>query len=138
MAPFLELEPEVWVRMFNVNVMGAVLFTRAVLPDMIAAGDGLIVNVGSRMAIDPHPASTAYAASKAALNAFSKALAMEVKNQGIRVTYLAPGGTMTNIATPKYEGYLQPENLAEAIVYLVENSQGNVWVRDMVVLPLGF
>ena len=136
-GPFLELTPADWMRMFSVNVMGAVLFTQTVLPGMIAARDGHIVNVGSRMAIDPHPGTTAYAASKAALNGFSKALAMDVKAQGIKVTYLAPGGTMTNIATPKHEGYLEPKAIADAIVYLCGNT-GNVWVRDLVVLPLGF
>jgi 3-oxoacyl-[acyl-carrier protein] reductase len=136
-APFLELTPADWMRMFTVNVMGAVLFTQTVLPAMIAAREGHIINVGSRMAIDPHPGTTAYAASKAALNGFSKALAMDVKAQGIQVTYLAPGGTVTNIATPKHEGYLEPKAIADAIVYLCGNA-GNVWVRDLVVLPLGF
>jgi len=137
-APFLEIEPAEWLRMFNVNVMGAVHLTRAVLPDMLDAGEGLIINVSSRMAIDPHPATTAYAASKAALHAFSKSLAMEVKDRGIKVTFLAPGGTKTNIATPKHEGYLEPSAIADAIVYITENSAKNVWVRDLVVLPLGF
>ena len=137
-APFLEIEPAEWLRMFHVNVMGAVHLTRAVLPDMLAAGGGLIINVSSRMAIDPHPTTTAYAASKAALHAFSKSLAMEVKDRGIKVTFLAPGGTKTNIATPKHEGYLEPSAIADAIVYIVENKAKNVWVRDLVVLPLGF
>jgi 3-oxoacyl-[acyl-carrier protein] reductase len=137
-APFLEIEPAEWLRMFHVNVMGAVHLTRAVLPDMLAAGEGLIINVSSRMAIDPHPTTTAYAASKAALHAFSKSLAMEVKDRGIKVTFLAPGGTKTNIATPKHEGYLEPSAIADAIVYITENSAKNVWVRDLVVLPLGF
>ena len=137
-APFLELETSDWLRMFNVNVMGAVMMTRAVLPDMLAAGEGLIVNVSSRMALDPHPNTTAYAASKGAIHAFSKALAMEVKGRGIKVTFLAPGGTKTNIGTPKHEGYLEPSAIADAIVYIVENKAKNVWVRDLVVLPLGF
>lgn len=137
-APFLEIEPTEWLRMFNVNVMGAVHLTRAVLQDMLAAGEGLIINVSSRMAIDPHPTTTAYAASKAALHAFSKSLAMEVKDRGIKVTFLAPGGTKTNIATPKHEGYLEASAIADAIVYITENTAKNVWVRDLVVLPLGF
>lgn len=137
-APFLEIEPAEWLRMFSVNVMGAVFFTRAVLPDMLAAGKGLIINVSSRMALDPHPTTTAYAASKAAIHAFSKALAMEVKVHGVKVTFLAPGGTKTNIGTPKHEGYLEPSAIADAIVYITENSAKNVWVRDLVVLPLGF
>lgn len=136
-APFLEIEPQEWMRMFGVNVMGAVHFTRAVLADLVSTGDGLIVNVGSRMALDPHPNTTAYAATKGALHAFSKALAMEVKGHGVKVTYLAPGGAKTNIGTPKHEGYLDPAAIADAILYITENS-GNAWVRDLVVLPLGF
>ena len=137
-APFLEIEPADWERMFRVNVLGTVLFARAVLPGMLAAGEGLIINVGSRMAIDPHPNTTAYAASKAAILAFSKALAMEVKERGIKVTLLAPGGAKTNIDTPKHEGYLEPRTIAEAIVYITENTAKNAWVRDLTILPLGF
>lgn len=136
-APFLEIEPDEWMQMLRVNVMGAVHFTRAVLADMLAASDGTIVNVGSRMALDPHPTTTAYAATKGALHGLSMALAMEVKTRGIRVTYLAPGGAKTNIGTPKHDGYLEPSAIADAIVYLSETS-GNVWVRDLVVLPLEF
>jgi 3-oxoacyl-[acyl-carrier protein] reductase len=136
-APFLEIEPAEWVRMFNVNVMGTVLFTRAVLPDMIAAGNGTIINVGSRMAIDAHATTTAYAATKAGILAFSRALAAEVSEKGVKVTFLAPGGTKTNLATPKHDRYLEPASVADAIVYITENG-GNAWVRDLVVLPLGF
>ncbi len=53
------------------------------------------------------------------------------------MTFPAPGGTKTNIATPKYEGYLEPAAIADAIVYITENNAKNVWVRDLVVLPLG-
>jgi short-subunit dehydrogenase len=136
-APFMEVAPTEWVRMFNVNVMGTVLFTRSVLPDMISAGGGTIVNVGSRMAIDAHATTTAYAATKAGILGFSKALAAEVSDKGVKVTFLAPGGTKTNLATPKHDGYLEPAAVADAIVYITENAS-NVWVRDLVVLPLGF
>jgi 3-oxoacyl-[acyl-carrier protein] reductase len=135
--PFLETDPQDWARMLDVNVMGAVHFTRAVLPQMIEARDGLIINIGSRMAVDPHPNTTAYAASKAALLAFSKCLALEVKQHGVKISLLAPGGTMTNMETPKHPGYLQPENIADAIVYITEN-KGKAWVRELVVLPIDF
>jgi 3-oxoacyl-[acyl-carrier protein] reductase len=136
-APFLEIHPSEWVQMFLVNVMGTVHFTRAVLPDMLAAKSGIIVNVGSRMALDAQANTTAYAASKAGILGFSRALAAEVSAHGVKVTFLAPGGTKTNLATPKHEGYLEPASVAEAIVYIGENP-GNVWIRDLVVLPLGF
>jgi 3-oxoacyl-[acyl-carrier protein] reductase len=136
-APFLEVEPAEWLHMFNINVMGTVLFTRTVLPDMLAAGEGIIINVGSRMAIDAHPLTTTYSATKAAVCAFSRVLASEVSKKGVKVSFLAPGGTKTNLATPKHDGYLEPAAVADAIVYIAE-STGNIWVRDLVVLPLGF
>jgi short-subunit dehydrogenase len=136
-APFLETPTEEWQRIFNVNVMGTVHCIRSALPGMIAAGRGLIVNVGSRMAIDPCAGMTAYAASKAAVLGLTKALAAEVSGRGVKVTYLAPGGTKTNIATPKYEGYMEPAAIADAIVYIIGN-EGNAWVRNLEVLPLGF
>jgi short-subunit dehydrogenase len=136
-GPFLETPTDEWQRIFNVNVMGTVHCIRSVLPGMIAAGRGLIVNVGSRMAIDPCAGMTAYAASKAAVLGFTKALVAEVSSHGVKVTYLAPGGTKTNIATPKYDGYMEPAAIADAIVYIIEN-EGNAWVRNLEVLPLGF
>lgn len=136
-APFLETPTKEWRRIFNVNVMGTVHCIRSVLPGMIAAGGGLIVNVGSRMAIDPCAGMTAYAASKAAVLGLTKALVTEVTGRGVKVTFLAPGGTKTGIATPKYDGYMEPAAIADAIVYIVENG-GNAWVRNLEVLPLGF
>lgn len=136
-APFLELDAAAWSKMLNVNVMGTVFFTRAVLGDMIDARTGLIVNVSSRMALDGQPNTTAYAASKAAVLGMTRALAAEVAKHGIKVTLLAPGGTKTNIETPKHEGYMEPEAIAAAIVYITEN-RGAAWVRDLSVLPLGF
>jgi short-subunit dehydrogenase len=136
-GPFLETPTEEWRRIYKVNVMGTVHWIRAVLPAMIAARRGLIVNVGSRMGVDPCAGMTAYAASKAAVLGLTKALVAEVSGHGVKVTYLAPGGTKTNIATPKYDGYMEPASIADAIVYVVEN-EGNAWVRSLEVLPLGF
>src|SRR5579875_751477 len=135
-APFLDIEPEGWMRIFNVNVMGTVHFTRAALPGMIAAGGGTIINVGSRRGIEPKAKTTAYAASKPALLGMSKALALGVSDYGVKVTYLAPGGTKTELATPKDARFLEPSIIANAVVFIVENG-GNTWVRDLVILPLG-
>ena len=136
-GPFLETPIQEWRRICDVNVMGTVHSIRSVLPGMIAAGRGLIINVGSRMGIDPCAGMTAYAASKAAVLGLTKALAAEVSGHGVKVTYLAPGGTKTSIATPKYDGYMEPGAIADAIVYVIKN-EGHAWVRNLEVLPLGF
>lgn len=99
-APFLEIEPAEWLRMFSVNVMGAVLFTRAVLPDMLAAGKGLIIDVSSRMALDPHPTTTAYAASKAAIHAsFHLKDGSSVRPPGLSADF-------TNLLWASFRGHL--------------------------------
>ena len=135
-AGFLELEAVEWHRMYAVNVLGTVLFTREVLGGMIARQGGTIINLSSRRGIEPKSATTAYSASKAAVLALSRALAEEVSEHGIKVTYLAPGGTKTGLSTPKDERFLDPSAIAEAIVYVCETGD-RVWVRDLAVLPLG-
>lgn len=135
-APFAELAPSEWRWMIDVNLMGTMLFTRAVLPDMIARRRGTIVNVGSHRGIEPKAGTSAYSASKAAVLGMTRALAAEVAPLGVKVTYLAPGGTKTNLGTPKDSRFMAPSALAQAILFVCE-AEDNVWVRDLVVLPLG-
>ena len=135
-APFAELTLDNWRRMFDVNVMGTLLCTRAVLPEMIARGRGTIVNVGSHRGIEPKVGTAAYSASKAAVLGMTRALAAEVGPVGIKVTYLAPGGTNTGLGTPPDSRFMQPSAIAQAIVFICETEE-NAWVRDLVVLPLG-
>ena len=135
-APFAELTTDDWRRMFEVNVMGTLFCSRAVLPEMIARGRGTIINVGSHRGIEPKVGTAAYSASKAAVLGMTRALAAEVGPLGIKVTYLAPGGTNTGLGTPPDSRFMQPSAIAEAIVFICE-SEKNAWVRDLVVLPLG-
>jgi 3-oxoacyl-[acyl-carrier protein] reductase len=135
-APFAELTPDDWRQMFDVNVMGTLLCTRAVLPDMIARGSGTIVNVGSYRGIEPKLGTAAYSASKAAVLGMTRALAAEMGPLGIKVTYLAPGGTNTELGTPPDSRFMQPSAIAQVIVFICETEE-NAWVRDLVVLPLG-
>ena len=135
-APFAELTTAEWRRMFEVNVMGTLFCTRAVLPKMIARSRGAIINVGSHRGIEPKVGTSAYSASKAAVLGMSRALAAEVGPLGIKVTYLAPGGTNTGLGTPPDSRFMQPTAIAQTIVFICE-SEGNAWVRDLVVLPLG-
>lgn len=135
-APFAELTTDDWRRMFDVNVMGTMLCTRTVLPRMLARKRGTIVNVGSHRGIEPKVGTAAYSASKAAVLGMTRALAAEVGPLGIKVTYLAPGGTNTGLGTPPDSRFMQPSAIAQAIVFICEAEQ-NAWVRDLVVLPLG-
>ncbi|MDY6945435.1 MAG: SDR family oxidoreductase [Pseudomonadota bacterium] len=89
---FAALSDTEWSKELNLNLMSAVRLDRAVLPAMIAQRSGVIIHVTSIQRVLPLPDSTiAYAAAKAALSTYSKALSKEVTPQGIRVVRVAPG-----------------------------------------------
>jgi NAD(P)-dependent dehydrogenase (short-subunit alcohol dehydrogenase family) len=88
---FAEITDEDWRASLTVNLMAAVRTTRAVLPVMLAAGKGAIVNVSSANAFLPDPAVMDYSAAKAALASFSKSLSKEVGPHGVRANTVSPG-----------------------------------------------
>ncbi|WP_341962816.1 SDR family oxidoreductase [Pseudomonas sp. RC10] len=89
---FAAISDEHWLNELNLNLMSAVRLDRALLPDMLAQGSGVIIHVSSIQRIMPLPESTtAYAAAKAALTTYSKSLAKEVMPKGVRVLSVAPG-----------------------------------------------
>jgi 3-oxoacyl-[acyl-carrier protein] reductase len=109
-------------RVFAVNIMGAMNCAAAVLPEMLRAQSGCIVNISSIWGEVGASCEVVYSASKAALIGFSKALAREVEPSGIRVSYIAPGV----IDTPMNARFTReelaevgpigtPEDVAEAV-----------------------
>jgi NAD(P)-dependent dehydrogenase (short-subunit alcohol dehydrogenase family) len=96
---FAALDDAQWTRELNPNLMPAVRLDRALLPAMLAQGSGVIVHVSSIQRQLPLPESTtAYAAAKAALSTYSKALSKEVTPKGVRVLSVAPGWIETDAA----------------------------------------
>lgn len=96
---FAALDDAQWLAELNQNLMPAVRLDRALLPAMLARGSGVIVHVSSIQRLLPLPESTtAYAAAKAALSTYSKALSKEVTPQGVRVLSVAPGWVATDAA----------------------------------------
>lgn len=90
-APLAGISLADWRESFRVNVDAALLGARAVLPAMREQGSGVIVNIGSISGVAPYAEGGAYAASKAALVALTKVMAMEFGPLGIRVNCIAPG-----------------------------------------------
>ncbi len=88
-------------RQFDVNFFGMVNMTRAVLPHMRAQGGGMVLNVSSVAAVTPIPYQTYYSASKAAINAYTMALANEVRGHNIRVAALMPGDVKTGFTAAR-------------------------------------
>ncbi|WIB78247.1 SDR family oxidoreductase [Curtobacterium sp. MCPF17_002] len=140
--PPSEVDDATWDRVFSVNVTGPMRLTRAVLPVMIAAGRGAVVNVASEAALRASAAGAAYTASKHAIAGFTKSVAFFHGPQGIRANAVAPGAVATNIDAPMRSEYAagrvgpimqvaippvaQPEQLAAAITWLLSDDSANV------------
>ncbi len=86
-----------WDKLFDVNVKGTFLMTRALLPGMIEKKSGSIVNISSMWGVTGGSCEVPYSATKAALIGFTKALAKEVAPSGVRVNCIAPGFVETDI-----------------------------------------
>jgi 2-hydroxycyclohexanecarboxyl-CoA dehydrogenase len=108
--PFLENPPEMWDRVIAINLMGAVRLTRGVLPPMVGAGAGKIVNIASDAGRVGSMGETVYAAAKGGLIAFTKSLARELARYRINVNCVCPGPT----DTPLFQR--QPERMKEALI----------------------
>ena len=93
--PFLENPPEMWDRIIAVNLMGAVRLTRGILPPMVAAREGKIVNISSDAGRVGSMGETVYSAAKGGLIAFTKSLARELARYQINVNCVCPGPTDT-------------------------------------------
>lgn len=101
---FAALDDAEWSRELNRNLMPAVRLDRALLPSMIAQRSGVIIHVTSIQRVLPLPESTiAYAAAKAALSTYSKALSKEVTPKGVRVVRVSPGWVETEAAVAMAE-----------------------------------
>lgn len=100
-----ELSDDDWDRQMDVNVRSIHLLTRALWPAMVAAGGGAIVNVASTASFAAFPQDAAYVASKGAVLALTKAMALDGAADGIRVNAVCPG----YIATPNLQGYFDEQ-----------------------------
>jgi len=90
-------DPATWARNIQINLIGAYNAVRAVLPDMIAAGGGTLINVSSGAAIRPLEGWSAYCAGKAGVHMMTRAIALETANKKIRIFGFQPGTTDTDM-----------------------------------------
>ena len=118
-AHFLGESLDMYDQMLSLNINALVRLTYLCLPDMLARGQGGVINVASTAAFQPAPYIAVYSASKAFVLSFSEALAGEYRERGIRILALCPGYTDTNfnsIANVNTAGihFATPEAVAEA------------------------
>ncbi|WP_255949490.1 SDR family NAD(P)-dependent oxidoreductase [Streptomyces odontomachi] len=151
MSATADVTDDEWERVLRINLTAPFLLTRAVLPHMVAAGSGAIVSTASEASVRGSAAGTAYTVSKHGVLGLTRSVAVMYRDQGIRANAIAPGGTLTDIATgvdidqdahgPAVVGrYMSnmgrlsaPEEQAAAIVYLASDAASSV---NGVVLPV--
>ncbi|MFC3798882.1 3-ketoacyl-ACP reductase [Cohnella sp. GCM10012308] len=126
----VEMDPEHWKKIIDVNLLGTFYVTRTVLPQLIAKNGGDIINISSTNGLNGAPGSSAYSASKFGVIGLTESLAQEVRRNNIRVTALTPSTIATDLAKSsslipegKDEQYMHPEDIAEFIVAQLKLSQ---------------
>ena len=123
----MELGIEDYDWMMNTNMRSTFLCTRLFLPHMLEQKDGYIIVVSSVAGLRGMPRETVYCATKFAQVGFAQALDHEVREHGIKVSVIAPGGVNTHFALgtgrtpgdPNLEKMMEAEDVAEAIVFAV-------------------
>lgn len=119
---FLELTPEEWENIIQVNLLGVYYVTRAVLPSMIERKSGDIINISSTAGQRGAPLTSAYSASKFGLLGLTESLMLEVRKHNIRVSALTPSTIATDMAIDlkltdgNPEKVMQAEDMAEFVV----------------------
>lgn len=119
---FLELPPEDFKKIIDVNLMGVYNVTHAVLPEMIERESGDIINIASTAGQKGAPVTSAYSASKFGLLGLTESLMLEVRKHNIRVSALLPSTVVTELAQSENliqgdpENVMHPEDLAEVMV----------------------
>ncbi|MFB7593862.1 SDR family NAD(P)-dependent oxidoreductase [Streptomyces sp. NPDC056160] len=136
-----EVDDTLWARVMRVNVEGPMRLMRAVVPGMLAAGGGRIVNVVSEAALRGSAAGAAYTASKHALVGLTKSSAYQYAGTGVQVNAVAPGAVATGIQLPgaapygsvrtakmrvAIPGLARAEELAASITFLLSRDAVNI------------
>jgi NAD(P)-dependent dehydrogenase (short-subunit alcohol dehydrogenase family) len=148
-ATVLEMDEAAWERVLRVNLTGAFLMVKAVIPAMIARGGGSVILIASQLGRVGSPGRPAYCATKGALIQLAKVLAIDHAAQGIRANTLSPGAIETRrmlqrwktmedaraVMAPKHLlGRLgQPEEIARAAVYLASDASAFMTGSDLLI-----
>ncbi|GGR49875.1 NAD(P)-dependent dehydrogenase (short-subunit alcohol dehydrogenase family) [Nocardioides luteus] len=136
-----EIDDAIWARCMSVNVDGPMRLMRAVLPMMLAAGEGRIVNIASEAGLRGSAAGAAYTTSKHALIGLTRSAAFQYAGTGVRINALAPGAVATGIQVPEsapygssrtagmrvaIPGIATAEELAASITFLLSRDSVNI------------
>jgi NADP-dependent 3-hydroxy acid dehydrogenase YdfG len=148
-APVAEADPEDWRRMYDVNVLGMLHVTQALLPALVASGAGTIVMMGSTAGRIAYEGGGGYTAAKHGTKVVSQTLRLELFDQPVRICEIAPGMVRTDEfaltrfggdaerAAQVYAGVAEPlvaEDIADAVAWVVTRPP-HVNVDELVIRP---
>ena len=114
-TPLTEIEPDIWDKVYAVNVKGAFLVCRHAIPALKASRGGAIINMASLAGLRGMPGLTLYASTKSAVIGLSKTLALELAPDNIRVNAICPGWIDTPFNQPVIEALGGPDAVAGAV-----------------------
>jgi uncharacterized protein len=127
------------LEMFDVNAIGSICVTQAVLPHMKTRGDGQILNVISVAGVEPTASNSIYNATKYAIEGFTQSLKLELAGTGIKVMGCYPGGMESNLFTTQNLGedtgpfLVEKQSVAELITFMLKQPENliidNVQIR---------
>ncbi len=147
--PVAEADPDDWRAMYEVNVIGLLNVTKALLPALVASGDGVLVNVGSTAGRIAYEGGAGYTAAKHGTQVVTETLRLELVGRPVRVTEIAPGMVRTDEFSLKrfggdeekadaiYAGVPDPlvaEDIADAIAWVVTRPS-HVNIDELVIRP---
>ncbi len=133
MTPVHEVADDVWNRVFNVNVNGTMKLMKAVIPTMLAQGQGSIVNTASEAALRGSAAGAAYTASKHAVAGLTKSSAFMYGPSGLRINAVAPGPTITNIEA-RFDSPLGAARVRQAMAILPSAAEADALAASITFL----
>lgn len=149
LSPVAEADPAQWRQMYDVNVLGVMQVTKALLPALLASGAGIVVNVGSTAGRVAYEGGAGYTAAKHGLRVVTETLRLELFDQPVRVCEVAPGMVHTEEfslvrfggdqerADAVYAGVVDPlvaDDVAEAITW-VATRPPHVNIDELVIKP---
>ena len=136
-----------WEEMIDTNVKGLLYVTRAILPGMVDRGHGHVINIGSIAGHEVYPGGNVYCATKHAVTALNRGLAIDTLSTGVRVSSVDPGMVETEFSVVRFHGDrdradsvytgldpLTPEDVADAVLFCATRPP-HANVREMILMP---
>ncbi len=136
-----------WDRMIDTNIKGLLYVSRSIIPIMIEKGYGHIVNIGSIAGRDTYPNGNVYCGTKAAVDAITKGMRMDLLDKNIKVTLIEPGAVETEFSFVRFKGNIQrakqvykgfeplkSQDVAN-VIYFVCSLPPHVNINDLLIMP---